>query len=337
MISGNGYGGVLITGSTAVVAGNFIGTDVKGTCLLSNGLEAPGAGVGIQVYLGINRIGTDGDGVGDAFERNIIAGISAAWTASSSAAAPRKPLWPATTSAPTCAGPTRWGTEPASWSREVPETASAPMATMSVASPRGMSSQETATASKSTRVPTTTSSAGNFIGTDFIGTQPLGNQHDGIIISGDHNRIGTDSDGVNDADERNVISGNENGDGIHIQSAGTPSTPASYNVVAGNFIGTDINGARVPLMGNGTGIADLGGVSGVTIGGTAQGSCNVIAYNATGVSVATSYYGLASIPVGVSILGNSIHDNLGPGSYPTDPTLTWRRPCSRPFPAAPRP
>ena len=65
----------MVSSSTApatnnVVAGNFIGTDATGTIALANG----GNGVLIQGGAQSNLIGTDGDGSGDAAERNVISG-----------------------------------------------------------------------------------------------------------------------------------------------------------------------------------------------------------------------------------------------------------------------
>ena len=77
LISGNGGGGVLLEGGVQnVVAGNFIGTDATGTQALGNGKVDFGAvATGVVVSGGSgNRIGTDGDGVGDAAKRNIISG-----------------------------------------------------------------------------------------------------------------------------------------------------------------------------------------------------------------------------------------------------------------------
>jgi streptogramin lyase len=71
LISGNSGAGLYITdtGTTQnVIAGNYIGTDVSGTKALGNG------GVGVFFANGTqsNRVGTNGDGVNDAAERNVI-------------------------------------------------------------------------------------------------------------------------------------------------------------------------------------------------------------------------------------------------------------------------
>ena len=86
---------------------------------------------------------------------------------------------------------------------------------------------------------------GNFIGTDPTGELPLGNSL-GVVVGSDGNRIGTDGDGgsdipegLNDYAERNLISAN-NGAGIGFGV----DVGGSYNVVAGNFVGTDALGTR---------------------------------------------------------------------------------------------
>ena len=78
---------------------------------------------------------------------------------------------------------------------------------------------------------------GNFLGTDPTGTQAEPNEY-GVEIDGgaSDNLIGTNGDGVNDAAERNLISGNLFA-GVWINGQGTDG-----NAVAGNFIGTSVTG-----------------------------------------------------------------------------------------------
>ena len=96
--------------------------------------------------------------------------------------------------------------------------------------------------------------AGNFIGTSVTGDVALDNGTapvyysyadligGGVVIDGgaSGNRIGTDGSSVDDVGERNVIAGSDN-DGIDICGAGTEG-----NIVAGNFIGTDVTGTMCP-------------------------------------------------------------------------------------------
>ncbi len=86
---------------------------------------------------------------------------------------------------------------------------------------------------------------GNFLGTDPTGTQADPNKVGGEIDGGAaNNLIGTNGDGINDAAERNLISGNLT-DGVAI-------TGADSNLVTGNDIGTDVTTTH-PL-----GNADIG-------------------------------------------------------------------------------
>ncbi len=78
---------------------------------------------------------------------------------------------------------------------------------------------------------------GNFLGTDPTGTKAEANEYGVEIDAGaTNNLIGTNGDGVNDVAQRNVISGNGDS-GVLISGQGTDG-----NVVAGNFIGTDLTG-----------------------------------------------------------------------------------------------
>ncbi len=146
---------------------------------------------------------------------------------------------------------------------------------------------------------------GNLIGTDSTGTNPIANGT-GIYMSdlGDSNVVigglDTNAPGAPLAGGGNLISSNTNGI-LMLNGSG--------NVVEGNYIGTDITGTTT----TGSAGATLGNYVDVLIsasnnmlGGTAAGSGNIIAGSrvADGVSVAAG-------ATGVSILGNSIHDNPG--------------------------
>jgi hypothetical protein len=129
---------------------------------------------------------------------------------------------------------------------------------------------------------------GNLIGTDITGTTRLGNSIDGILINSmqsTDNTIGGTMAGAG-----NIISGN-NEYGVNISNA-------SGNLVQGNFLGTNPTGAN---LGNLAGVV-IANASNNTIGGTAAGSANVIAFN-TGAAVTVD------TGTGNPILQNSIFAN----------------------------
>ena len=208
LISGNLFAGVWVTGqgtNSNAVAGNFIGTSVTGDVALDNGtvhvynnsgiIEG---GVVIEGGASGNRIGTDGLGVDDAGQRNVIAGTS--------------------------------------YSDQ-----SAPGITI---------------------VGTGTDGcivAGNFIGTNLTGTIPLGIGGDGVFIAtgASSNWIGVNPDGgAAVVDVGNVISGTGS-DGVQISAnrGGSISAGSNDNVVAGNKIGTDATGAFA--LGNSVGGVEI--------------------------------------------------------------------------------
>ena len=143
-------------------------------------------------------------------------------------------------------------------------------------------------------------SNGNFIVGNFIGVDPTGtarapngtfpNSGDGIrILNASNNQIGSTNTG-----DRNVVSGNALV-GIHI--VGTLATPATGNIIQGNFVGVATDG--VSSVGNRTepapapGSAEGNNLFGIeisggnlnTIGGTAAGARNVVGFNADGVEI----------------------------------------------------
>lgn len=151
--------------------------------------------------------------------------------------------------------------------------------------------------------------AGNFLGTDPTGTQARPNRYTGIIVYSDNNTIG----GTTPAD-RNVISGN---DYVGLQFYGTFATG---NRVQGNFIGTDATGTTA--LGNAwLGVRIDGGAQNNTVGGTAAGAGNRIAYNPRGGVIVAD-----EGTVGNTIRANSIHHNGGQGIDLGDDGVTANHP-----------
>jgi Concanavalin A-like lectin/glucanases superfamily len=242
--------GVRIDGANNLVAGSFVGTDPTGT------VAAPNGGNGVAVTGSGNIIGTNGDGVDDAAERNVISG--------------------------------NIGNGILIF---------------------GIGADDNVV-------------AGNYIGTNAEGTAALGNNVRGVNINSQakHNLVGTNGDGVADAAERNVISGNGDA-GIVIEYFGT-----EYNVVAGNYLGTNAAGtAAIGSHGNlvlqfdtqynrigtdGNGIADEA-EGNVMAGSTTyaqmwiqsgQTAYNVVAGNRIGTNAA------GTAPLSNTVIGLSIHN-----------------------------
>ena len=206
VLSGNRASGIFMSGSTGVViAGNKIGTDASGTAAIPNGMGFN------MLSPSSNRIGTNADGVSDALERNIISGNA------------------------------REGI--------------------------GLGGSNNLI-------------AGNFIGVDVTGTAALGNGGEGIRgNSGSGNVLGTNGDGVGDDVEGNVISGNGDG-GIELR--------ADFYVVAGNKIGTDVTGTAAIPNGNAGIHVTFGDVSRIGTNGDGISDAleaNLISGNGTGVRI----------------------------------------------------
>ena len=143
---------------------------------------------------------------------------------------------------------------------------------------------------------------GNLIGTDASGTVALGNGLDGVVIFGAFNVIGG-----TDVKARNVISAN----GLRGVFLGTDNASVHDNLVQGNFIGTDITGAK--LLGNASDGVQVSLSMNNTIGGdvttTGAPPANVIAGN-SGNGVGVVGFGPVT---GLTIKGNSIFSNGGLG------------------------
>lgn len=319
VISGNGDRGLVISGlgtDSSIVAGNFIGTNASGTGAIGNGTD------GIWVINGpkFTRIGTDGDGVNDAAERNIISGnlrngvqFEGAGTNNNIVAGNYigTDLHGTSSLGNGWHGVIIFGTAS---NNRIGTDGSADAFN---ASERNIISSNGQYGIRIRDVGTNgTIVTGNFIGTDATGQTNFGNGFDGIILLAGTslNRIGTNSDGIADDLERNVISGSL-GHGINITGAGT-----SNNLVAGNFIGTNATG-DLAVRNRGSGVAVLSGATNNTIGGTTLAARNVISGNSnTGVSrgvllsgPATQFNSIVGNFVGLSATGNAAipNDNSG--------------------------
>ena len=116
---------------------------------------------------------------------------------------------------------------------------------------------------------------GNYIGTDATGTKALGNRFVGVNLSaGNGNTVGGTV-----VSARNLISGTGNnlsGSGVRIDGGN--------NLIQGNYIGTDVNGAN--NLGNGVfGVEVSSNANNNLIGGTVGGASNIIAFNGRGIDV----------------------------------------------------
>ncbi|MFI5457897.1 MAG: MBG domain-containing protein [Isosphaerales bacterium] len=220
VIAGNGNDGLQIAGSGAtgdVVQGNVIGK----AAVFSAGGPNGRFGILVNFQASHNLIGTNGDGVNDFSELNLISGNS-------------------------------------SWGIEISDPGT----------------QDNVV-------------AGNYIGTGVHGEGTNPNGGGGVLIQdgATANLIGTDGISSANADEVNVISGNNGAAGIMISDSGT-----NFNVVAGNLIGTDALGAN-PLGNSGDGVLIADGAQSNRIGVNAgdpgaAAEPNVIAANSfSGVSL----------------------------------------------------
>jgi uncharacterized repeat protein (TIGR01451 family) len=264
IISANGKFGIDIenigtsTATGNLVEGNFVGTDATGSVALGNA----NVGVNIQNGASANTIGGTATGAGNIIAGNLLSGIII------QSASPGN-LVQGNFIGTDPNGDTGLGNQDfgvlvlgASTGNTIGGTSSA--AANVIASNRndGVMLRDAGTTGNLV--------AGNFIGTDASSHTGLGNKNNGIkILNASNNTVGGTVSGA-----RNVISGNT-GVGVLIFSDGT--APAANNLVAGNFIGTDANGAvALPNMSFGV---EIDNAANNTIGAVAPALPNVISGN----------------------------------------------------------
>jgi hypothetical protein len=252
VISRFGGAGIVLTSANNVIQGDYVGTDLTGKLAAGNGAD------GIAVFAGAkgNLIGTNGDGVGDAAERNVISGNAHSGVAISGTGTNQNVV------AGNLIGTDVTGTAALGAGNDgVAVFAGAQGNRIGVsgadAGAAGEGNVISANHWSGVGISGTGTNqnvvAGNLIGVDVTGAALLGNLNDGVGVFGgaQGTRVGTNADGAGDALERNVISGNS-WDGVAISDAGTTGT-----VVAGNYVGTDKTGTAA--LGNrleGVGVAN---------------------------------------------------------------------------------
>ena len=310
-VSGNGQGNGLnflgdggigtFTLTNSKIAGNYFGLLPDGVTVSALGQNSPAGGnAGVPISftrtVGTNLvIGTDGDGVSDVLERNVIStspvyGIQIESGSGFNIAG----NYIGTDYTGTAAKPnsTRDGIYPAiniqqrpgsfapnniviGFDDRIHTAVDAPFVRNIISGNggRGVAIATIAGATLATRTNNIVV-AGNYIGVDATGNVALPNgtfsaaltfsTGAGVTLNSVTScRVGTDSDGVEDAFERNVISGNLNGAGVYLVSN---NFTVSNNTVAGNYIGVGANGTTA--LGNGN--------SGVYINSNGNGANNNI-------------------------------------------------------------
>lgn len=288
------------------IAGNYIGTDATGTQdrgNISNGITTGG----------VTIIGTNGDGVGDALEGNLISGnnghgLALATTSSGSRVAGNKIGTDATGTAAipnNSNGASVGPCSPGQCSNYIIGTNGDGVSDAlegNLISGNGADGVFIVAGSIDNNVV-----AGNKIGTDITGTTAIPNGDAGIYFGGDFGRIGTNHDGISDDLEGNLISGNGDGSGSDDNGINIPSG-ADNHLIAGNLIGVQADGFS-PLGNLLHGIYFNLSTAGHIIGGSGQSQANRIAHNGgDGISTST-----ATSILGNRIQGNHIFENAGLG------------------------
>lgn len=252
VISGNRDGGIE-GGYGSTIAGNYIGVDVTGQALLANGWVAGRYSIGLNFGASYNVIGTNGDGVGDQYEGNVIAGNLVGGgalqigndsaenavagniiglNATGDAALGVQAIGNALVFLQGAGSGNRIGTDGDGVSD---------LLERNIISGGGVSVRiEGGTGGNAV--------AGNYIGTDVTGMIPLYTNSDVIRLSsaGPGNVIGANGDGNGDAAEGNLIAA-----AMDIFGAGTVNT-----VVAGNTFGLAADGMTSLSFGHSIFIGD---------------------------------------------------------------------------------
>jgi titin len=273
LISGNSEDGLLIDlgASGTVVQGNLIGTTANGLAALpngSNGLTVNGAGTtvgGAAPGAGNVIAGNTLDGLALTGRDALVQGNSIGTNAAHTAAVPNR-------NGISIIGPDNTIGGAGAGARNVIAANYGDGVDLNAGATGDLLQGNIIVRNGGNGVSIAAGAANNVLWGNAIGTTPAGrraypNRVNGLVIAGSDNAIGGTAPGTG-----NVISGNAF-DGIDLTGRG-----AVFNVVQGNFMGSDATGTRA--LGNGTNGINLdGGAADNTIGGTDAGAGNVLAGN----------------------------------------------------------
>ncbi|HYC58445.1 MAG TPA: hypothetical protein VEK79_02660 [Thermoanaerobaculia bacterium] len=287
---GSNLSGIVVGGATNTrIQSNKIGTNLAGTAALNSG------GVAVQVDSSgaATIIGTDGNGLNDAAEGNLLSGNTTGISLSGSGTKVSGNLIGTDATGNAALGNAAGIVISNNSNDNVIGTdgdgqADAVERNVIVASSNNGSRVGVAVQGRRTRV------SGNYIGVGANGTVALPNDI-GVRINclfaaplADGTIVGTDGDGIADAQERNIISGNSTGTGAGVELAGT--SPCVGQRIAGNYIGLNANGTaalpnKIGVLLQGSGTSNYVGTNGDGNGDAAER--NIISGNTTiGVSIA---------------------------------------------------
>jgi len=254
VISGNSGAGILVAGTTALIENNFIGTNFNGTADLGNGAQ----GVILRGSLAVVRnniiSGNGSEGVwidGSAAKSNRVIGNKIGVAAN--------------------------GTTPLENTLGVFVSNKATLNIIggTATTNRNIIAGNSDDGIRLELAGITNRIQGNFIGVDVTGTIARPNGGDGVeILESLSNVVGGSAVGT-----RNIIAGNT---GVGVRIIGLSGIPASKNVVSGNFIGLDANGAD---LGHSIGIMLERFATNNTIGGITALARNIISGNDAGIRI----------------------------------------------------
>jgi hypothetical protein len=264
IISGNSGNGILLSGPSNLVEGNFIGTDLTGASAVANGSN------GIKITGASNTVGGTTAGAGNLISGNTTgAGVQITGASATGNLVEGNSIGLNQAGSGTLPNTSGVVIQSAASSNTIGGTVAVAANTISGNSGAGVQISDTNTTGNIIE--------GNKIGTNAAGTSAQPNANGIVIQSGaTNNTIGGTAAGAG-----NFISGNS-GTGILIDASGGSGTTG--NLVQGNFIG--LSAAATPLaLPNGKGISIAGGAKNNTIGGTTAAAANLISGNTSGTGV----------------------------------------------------